>query len=222
MKKEKGITLVALIVTIIILLILVGVTISQISGNNGLFSKVRQAVDKYQKSQEMEKLEIDKFYTQLASLGETNGMTEEEIKSIIEKIVESKIGDINTNLLDKYAELERKIAQQETEITNLKNNGISPVKLEIIPLLTSPTQLTHAGFYAATQMDENVNADAKNKFDDYGIGDFQFLLLTSIVSADNGCRFGTLIITSPRFENKFWVATIWDYKFVNFYKITPN
>ena len=35
--KEKGITLIALVVTIIILLILAGVTIGMITGNRGLF-----------------------------------------------------------------------------------------------------------------------------------------------------------------------------------------
>ena len=62
--KEKGITLVALVVTIIILLILAGVTIAQISGNNGLFSRVRQAVDKYKNAsieEQLAILEVEKY-----------------------------------------------------------------------------------------------------------------------------------------------------------------
>lgn len=38
MKKNKGITLIALVITIIILLILAGITISQLA-ENGLFNK---------------------------------------------------------------------------------------------------------------------------------------------------------------------------------------
>ena len=40
MKKEKGITLISLVITIIILLILAGVTIATLTGNNGLLTKV--------------------------------------------------------------------------------------------------------------------------------------------------------------------------------------
>ena len=42
MKGQKGITLVALVITIIVMLILVGVTIT-IAVNNGLFDKARDA-----------------------------------------------------------------------------------------------------------------------------------------------------------------------------------
>ena len=47
-KNEKGITLIALVVTIIILLILAGVTISLAITNGGLFDKTRSAANQYQ------------------------------------------------------------------------------------------------------------------------------------------------------------------------------
>ena len=56
--KEKGITLIALVVTIILLLILAGVTISQIAGSNGLFQRARQAVEKYKNAAEEEQIQI--------------------------------------------------------------------------------------------------------------------------------------------------------------------
>ena len=43
--KNKGITLVALVITIIILLILAGITISSLT-NTGLFEKAKEARDK--------------------------------------------------------------------------------------------------------------------------------------------------------------------------------
>ena len=52
--KEKGITLIALVVTIIILLILAGVTLNMAISGDGLFSKARNAADKYKKAQEDE------------------------------------------------------------------------------------------------------------------------------------------------------------------------
>ena len=42
-KKENGITLVALVVTIIVLLLLAGIAIATLGGENGIFSKVKQA-----------------------------------------------------------------------------------------------------------------------------------------------------------------------------------
>ena len=47
-KNIKGITLVALVVTIIILLILAGISISALT-QTGLFGKVKQAKEKYEK-----------------------------------------------------------------------------------------------------------------------------------------------------------------------------
>ena len=59
--QEKGITLIALVVTIIILLILAGVTLNMALSQNGLFSKTKEAADKYKKAQEDEELEIEKI-----------------------------------------------------------------------------------------------------------------------------------------------------------------
>lgn len=57
MKKNKGITLVALIITIIILLILAGITISTLS-ESGLFSKAKETTDIYSKEEATEKLKL--------------------------------------------------------------------------------------------------------------------------------------------------------------------
>lgn len=42
-KKERGITLVALVVTIVVLLILAGVSISMVLGNNGIVTKAKDS-----------------------------------------------------------------------------------------------------------------------------------------------------------------------------------
>ena len=46
-KREKGITLVALIITIIVMLIIAGVAISSVTGGNGILSRSKDAVNKY-------------------------------------------------------------------------------------------------------------------------------------------------------------------------------
>ena len=50
LKADKGITLVALIITIIVLLILAGVSISMVLGDNGLINKAQNSVNTYDNS----------------------------------------------------------------------------------------------------------------------------------------------------------------------------
>ena len=49
-RQEKGITLIALVITIIVLLILAGVTINVILGENGLISITKNAGEEYIKA----------------------------------------------------------------------------------------------------------------------------------------------------------------------------
>lgn len=56
--KEKGITLVALVVTIILLLILAGVTIASLTGNQGVIEKAKDSTKVYGKSKIEEQVEL--------------------------------------------------------------------------------------------------------------------------------------------------------------------
>lgn len=56
--KEKGITLIALIVTIIVLIILAGISINLILGENGLIEKAKYAKEKTQTSSEEEIIKL--------------------------------------------------------------------------------------------------------------------------------------------------------------------
>lgn len=92
--------------------------------------------------------------------------------------------------------------------------------LEDIGSLSSPSQLKHPGFYIFPTITSEVNADAGTEtMTEYATGDFYGVLIGKDVSADNGCRFGTLIITSPRINGGIWGCTIWNYKFIHWYKI---
>ena len=56
-REERGITLIALLVTIILLVILVGVTVSQITGDEGIIVGTEEAVDDYKYQQYKEQIE---------------------------------------------------------------------------------------------------------------------------------------------------------------------
>ena len=64
LKREKGITLVALVVTIIILLILAGITISSLT-NTGLFGRAKEAKEKTQAAEENQAKTLNEYEDEL-------------------------------------------------------------------------------------------------------------------------------------------------------------
>ena len=78
MKKTKGITLIALVVTIIVLLILAGVSISMLTGENGILNQAQNAKNKTEEAERNEKLDLLK---QEDLINETlNGVEVDEVK----------------------------------------------------------------------------------------------------------------------------------------------
>lgn len=57
-ERNKGITLIALVITIIVLLILAGVTIATLTGDNGILTQANKAKTQTEKSAEEEKLKV--------------------------------------------------------------------------------------------------------------------------------------------------------------------
>lgn len=86
MKGQKGITLVALIITIIVMLILVAVTIS-VALNGGLFTKAREARDKTVEEQLKEAATVTKaeLLTEYYADDKTTLPTDEHVEEILSK-----------------------------------------------------------------------------------------------------------------------------------------
>ena len=72
MTAASGITLIALVVTIIVLLILAGVAISLSIGNNGIFKRAQNATDTWKNAEKNEELEMGKAENFIDGLGENN------------------------------------------------------------------------------------------------------------------------------------------------------
>ena len=85
-RKNQGITLVALIITIIILLILAGISIAQLSGN-GLFYNVQLAKERQENAQILEN-EILKDYENKLNYMNNNKLNSEENKKEPTKLIE--------------------------------------------------------------------------------------------------------------------------------------
>ena len=73
MKKNKGITLVALVVTIVVLLILAGVSINLVLGNNGIIAKAKEAQRKTAEASQNDLIGMNELAQQLE--GQLNGST---------------------------------------------------------------------------------------------------------------------------------------------------
>lgn len=86
-KKEEGITQVALIVTIIILLILAGIVVTLAIGDNGIITKTIKTVEVYKEAEEKEGKELNNLYKQLTSINnESLDTNTEDINKIVETL----------------------------------------------------------------------------------------------------------------------------------------
>lgn len=89
--KNKGITIISLVITIIIILLLAGVAINLGLKENGLLSKAKFARDKYINEQENEKKELNDLYSELlVATGENSQITisVKELKELIKEEVQ--------------------------------------------------------------------------------------------------------------------------------------
>ena len=73
MKKENGITLVALVVTIIVLIILAGISINLVLGDNGIITIAKKAKENTELAKTDEETQLNELYTQLEAEGSSSG-----------------------------------------------------------------------------------------------------------------------------------------------------
>lgn len=94
-KNEKGITLIALVVTIVVLLILTGITLNILLGNTGVINKSKEAKEKYSSSQIKEILEMAVSEAQMDNYG--NGGRKVNYENLIgyTGLLQEKVPDID-------------------------------------------------------------------------------------------------------------------------------
>ena len=103
-RRQSGITLIALVITVIVLLILAGISISMLTGKNSIINESRQAKDETQVAQETEILEIAVAHAM--SKNTQGSITESELRKELETYAKSKTEEITTdargNILVKF------------------------------------------------------------------------------------------------------------------------
>ena len=107
-KNAKGITLIALVITIIVLLILAGVTIATLTGENGILTQASNAREKNKISQAEEEVEL--AFQVLKIQEQARNLNEDEKIEIVQN------------------ELKRSYPEQETKSTITKSGTIYPVE----------------------------------------------------------------------------------------------
>ena len=113
LKSKNGITLIALIITVIIMLILAGVAIAAVVDGDGLFSKTRQATETYENAA---REEGDTIQSMINQIDEYLGNAEEG-ETLVEAFNAGKIkvGDYITNYNDKVTNKSKEVSIEENE-----------------------------------------------------------------------------------------------------------
>ena len=126
--KEKGITLIALIVTIIILLILAGISINVIGGDNGIVTKSNEAKSLQEKREIIENANLEIIAKELLNNGTIN---QSEIEDILEKYGTVNKNDDGTIKSLTPENKDYEIPFDEIYNTELPNTDTEPTMAEI-------------------------------------------------------------------------------------------
>ena len=98
-KEKRGITLIALVVTIIVLLILAGISISMLTGQNGILNRAKEAKESYSNSNEKEQIQLSYNSAITGKLGES--ITAEELQDELDEMLgKNEDGTSKTEIID--------------------------------------------------------------------------------------------------------------------------
>ena len=116
-KEKNGITLIALVITIIVLLILAGVTIATLTGDNGILTKAQNAKTQNDKATVKEKVDL----AIAASLDETGKINLGQLKTNLNNV--DGINPIKENLTDSSFPLDVTVDGIKVTITKDSNGN---------------------------------------------------------------------------------------------------
>ena len=118
--KEEGITLIALVVTIIILLILVGVTLNMALSGDGLLAKARQAADEYNQKSIEEKLQL-MYAEKIMDNNDSSSSVKSDVTSLLEEMTEGK--EITQKDIEEFNKLLEPYNEEVKGITSVEELG---------------------------------------------------------------------------------------------------
>ena len=187
LRQNKAITLIALVITIIIILILAGVTIASLTGDNGLLKRAVEAKESTEKAQIVEQARLDI----LAKIAEKKGQDpkEDEIKAILG----TYFNDVPASLEDLTKKMTTKSGGYTVELSEVLN-GIAIAKDEENNKTPISKSTGYVGYYADIDNDGDVDGiiyadmivgntkSGRWNYDDYGWSDYNVTKIDDVTS----------------------------------------
>ena len=121
-KNKKGITLIALVVTIIVLIILAGVSINLVLGDNGILTEAKEGKEDTIVGQEKEQVELAYVSAAVKKLGDN--VTSEELQDELD----ISVGDYKTEVTEKDDNILNVLFYDTTHNYNIDNGKVSKVE----------------------------------------------------------------------------------------------
>ena len=123
LKENKGVTLVALVITIIVLLILAGVTLSMVVGNNGLFTRAKDSDAEMAAATAKEKVSLAVADVQAGAYADNKTYT--EASAVIDAVNASLLKEDDGYSVDKTTKEIKKTAKDTaTAIKDKDGNSV--------------------------------------------------------------------------------------------------
>ena len=149
---QKGITIVALVITIIVMLLLALVSIN-IMQNQGIIPKSKEAVEKYQEEEIKEQIKLAYSEWQMSQY---NGDTK-DVEDFMQEKLRETLGNENITVTESNGEI--------TVITTVNGNGkekgyeydVSTGKVEGYTYISKTTEANFVGYYADIDKDGTVD-----------------------------------------------------------------
>ena len=179
LKNKRGITLIALVITIIVLLILAGVSIAMLTGKNGILTQANESKKKTELAEQEEKRELleQEAYMEEYNFVDTE-LTEAEATSagwnhnagVITKYtgnetvvyVPTKIGNTNIEKIAGEAFLKNeKLEKVVSSVPNIYNTAFQECKnLNIVVLKEGTVEIGNQAFYKCENLEYVVLPDS--------------------------------------------------------------
>lgn len=133
-KNAKGITLIALVITIIVLLILAGVTIATLTGDNGILTQAGKAKDKTTEAESIERVQVEVA----GSYGIDGTIDKEQLNKNLGNIAGLKIGESNFGGENIVKELPATVTLNGYNIGIDANGGVEKIPEIIAKIRANP------------------------------------------------------------------------------------
>ena len=174
LKNEEGITLVALVITIIVLLILAGVTLSMVMGESGIFGKANNAKEKTQLSNAEETIKLAVLENQVKSVSGDVALTNDQLKEeIAKKLTEQGYtvsGSTVTYYGDKTIDIENYLEKESTSKSYNIGDSVTIGSEEFFVISDKGTTVELLAKYvlnSAATAQENKNTNCAFSTDNY-------------------------------------------------------